>query len=105
MPTLLGMHKKIDNRRRMEQDLSVMRMQLAQRDAVLWCLLTKHGKQTLTNAELAAFKEGCCIHCESVGDAVTFEVVNEKGGEDGEVKQEGSGGEQHEGQAGIQVPV
>lgn len=104
MTTLLGMHKKVDNRRRMEQDLSVMRMQLAQRDAVLWCLLTKHGKQTLTNDELGAFKEGCCIRCESVGDSVTFEVVNEKGGEDGEVKQEGSG-EQSEGQAVGQVSM
>ncbi len=106
MPTLLGIHKKIDGRTRhpFVFEIETLKEQLRQRDAVLWNILSKLGKQTIAYEELIGFKNSCCIQCTTLldGSGVVFEAIDEKGNNDATEKGNESGGDkpEHQGDVG-----
>ena len=75
----LHRHIAIGKMREAARNLEAMKMQLQQRDAVLFALIKKHGPQTITFDELAEFTGAdSAIICRPDQEAqtVTFEAVD-----------------------------
>lgn len=75
----LHRHIEIGKMREAARNLEAMKMQLQQRDAVLFALIKKHGPQTITFDELAEFTGAdSAIICrpDQEAQSVTFEAVD-----------------------------
>lgn len=79
MSNLLSLHRRIERqheRDATEKELAVLRMQLRQRDVVLFAILKKLGPQRVSPDDMNAVQEGSLLHSRVEDNVLVLECVD-----------------------------